>query len=269
MKQFAGIDLESLNSMESLREARDKFIANYRNKYSLPGDCSGPEEVIEPLRNFIRVNNIPTRSATQALAVLIKYLPNDEDDSSGCLQDDLKLLVLKLNLRQNGCGGASRYAFRYMPFKERHEMVERLRRKIYFPDDLAYYAKSIHESLNRKFFAMADKKLEKIINFSNINKKSLNREYLPYALSLQISYYIEIMDYLRERRYTEDLEMFYNRVLSTLVRSLVKLMQLPEIKEAKTGYIWSLFFSKDKHTKYNQIQPELIKPLLDKRIHMF
>lgn len=266
MNEFAGLEIDKIDikSMESLDVARVAFMNNYYDNYFIPHDCADDQSVISPLRSYIKWILVPTRTLDQTMAMIIKYLPDDED-KSGTLDDHLTLLALKLNLRLKGCGGDSGYAFREIDFNQRCEMVQKFKRKICFHDDWDYAVTATYKSLHNKLFAMAGESLQKIAGMSDTSNKSISKKDLPAIISLQISYYITIINYLRDKLYNNFIKAFYSKVEQQLIASINNLKKLPEYspEEAARRSLTDFFFfykNGDRARQYKQIEPELKQP---------
>lgn len=275
MKELAGIELEKINvkSIEDLDRVGIAFAKNYNDNYFIPDDFANAESIISPLRSYIKWRLVPTRDDDQRMAMIIRYLPNDED-MLGSFDDNFTLLALKLNLRAQGCGGESGYAFRDLAFKERCDMVAKHRRKICFHKDWKYAVASTSYALHGKLFSMASENLDKLSFMSDRDNKTINKANLPAVIALQISCYITIMRYLHDKIYDDYIHKFYCKIEKQLIVSLNKLKKLPEHNaetKASSPLTELFFFYKNggKSRKYNQVSAELTNPLLSERRRRF
>jgi hypothetical protein len=268
MKQFAGIDLDSLSSssVQDLRAVSEAFRAKYKEKYILEADYLQPQTFIRVLKNYIQVNTTPTRNAIQSLAVLLKYLNEENELHAGSVNDNLTVLSLKINLQQRNGGDLAGNEVAALNFEQRVELVTRLQHKICFHDDFDYFVDKTVSAWNRKSFATAYLILRHIMEMSDVKPKIGDDALLPHTIALQLSYYIEMMEYLRERQYSDALKALYGILENALIYSINKLKSIPTPEEhpTKTHYLRELFFSMHvhHHSPHRQIEAEASQSLL-------
>ncbi len=265
MKFFADINLSTvnLNSEQELQTIYNAFKLNYCQHYIQP-DETNAELVVTYLNNFLRANNI-TRCATQELALVLKYLPSDDELISSINKNDtLTLLVLKINLRQAGCPDS---VFTHSDFKQRCALITKLKKKICFHDDWNGYVERVVDAFNRKSFELAQIKLAAIAPAA-AKKNIQDKAYLPFMLSMQICQYITILQFI-DKQQLDIFDEFKELVNALLKQNLDKLchMQEPKNEEETTktfGFKLKtmLFSCNNTQPKYNQVAPELSEPLL-------
>ena len=271
MKQFAGIDLEKIDvkSAAMLNVVGTVFLNNYQNHYFIPANYPDDQSVINPLRNFIRWHLIPIRNLDQTMVMIIKHLPDDEDNC-GNTDDKLIIATLKLNLRAQGYGGLDGYSFRKLDFIKRCEMVENFRSKGDF-NNWDKYVSNVYGALYRKLFAMANQSLLGIASISDTRNKSIKKNDLPSIIALQISYYAMILIYLGDKLYHGSIIEIYNKVEKQLIDSINQLKKLPDPNAIATAdcLFTDMFFSYRHTYKNTRVSPELRQPWLDTRARRF
>jgi hypothetical protein len=260
MKKFAGIELENFSydscSNRRLRNIQNAFVSNYLQhirtlneqdkhdqaamlKQIINSDnfqkTSG-HSVVKHLINYIKFGFIPTLSDDQDMALAIRFLP-DRTCSPFLGKDDLLIEMVKQTIGD--------YKYNLRDIKLMLAKIDDKREALDFMHNWGDSVARISYAVHTQNLVIAYEILGRIIELSNDTK--IKQEDLPYVLSLQIVYYVDIMKFIMENLGRNPLIDVYSSVEHELKKTIKKLKSLPEVAvetaPAKDNVLCSMFFS--------------------------